>query len=459
MTKRTPLICFAFSSLSSLGLMACSGSASQTTPGAPPVAIDQAQVTRAAPSPAALGVAVAANNAFALKLYGQVPASAAIGGNLLTSPLSASLALTMTYAGAQGQTQSEMAAALQIDPTASSIFDGQNALSQGLASRAAAALAGDTQNAQESQSAAPSASDYAVQVVNSVWGEKTYSWATPFLDVLGASYGTGVYEEDFIGNPNGATTTINDWVSSETAGKIVNLVPPGAIDPHTRMVLVNAVHLKLPWASPFDPSQTAPGAFTRGDGSTVSASLMHEEIDAGYVETPDAQVVSLPLSGGQLSVVFALPKNGLANLVSSLTPATWAAMTNTTTADVILTVPKFSFTSDTFSLAPALQTLGMKTAFDPSQADFKGLCAAPPDGENLYIGDVIQKAMMAVAETGVEAAAATAVLVAGTTSVSLPVPVPVVMTIDRPFLVSIVDSSGAIVFLGQINDPTNAGTE
>jgi serpin B len=439
--------------LAPLGVVACSGSSKSSTPD---LASAQASIARDAPSQAALGPAVAANNAFAFELYGQV-APTVDGGNLITSPLSASLALTMTYAGAQGQTATEMASVLQLgDAGADSVFAGQNALSQAIAGRAAAALAHDQQNAQGSQEPAPSSSDYAVDVVNSVWGQKTYTWETPFLDTMAKSYGTGIFLEDFANDPGDATNAINAWVSSETADKINNLLPPLTND--IRMVLVNAVHLKLPWASPFLVSATTSGTFTRRDGSTVTASFMNqafEEASASYNQDAQAQYVTIPLAGNQLSVVFALPKNGLAALFSSLTPETFSAVATPSSQGVLVSLPKFTFTTDRFSLAPALQALGMKTAFDAKLADFKGLCAAPPDGSNLYISDVIQKAMMEVAENGVEAAAATAVLVAGTSAATTPPPS---VTFDHPFLVSIVDSSGAIVFLGQIGDPTDAGS-
>jgi serpin B len=416
------------------------------------VTLDESTLGRSAPSAAALGNAVTSNNAFAFELYGQV-APTADGGNLLTSPVSASLALTMTYAGAQGTTASQMAQVLQLDGDGGSPFDAQNALSQALAGRAAAAL----QEAQSnSPSTPPSPSDYQLQVVNSVWGERTYPWASSFLDVLAQSYGTGVYLEDFVGNPAGAENTINAWVSYETADKINDLLPQGTLTSDTRIVLVNAIHLKLPWAQPFQTSATANGTFTRGDGSTVTASFMNQTLETSYVETADAQVVSLPLSGGLASVVFALPKNGLSSLVSSLTPTAWASMTAATTpASVTISLPKFDFTSPTFSLATALKALGMTAAFDPTAANFKGLCATTPDGDNVYIADVLQKATMAVAENGVEAAAATAVIGVGLAAPSQQVAI----SFDQPFLVSIVDSSGAILFLGQIDDPTASGSQ
>lgn len=173
-----------------------------------------------------LSGAVAANNGFALGLYSNLVAQP--GGstsNVLTSPISASLALTMAYAGAQGTTATQMATALHYGSAASTIFDGQNALSQALASRAATALAADQQNTSESGEPAPSPSDYQLQVVSSVWGEQTYTWQTPFLNILAQSYGTGVYQEDFVNQYNQALQTINTWVSAETNDKINNLLP------------------------------------------------------------------------------------------------------------------------------------------------------------------------------------------------------------------------------------------
>ena len=258
-----------------LSLAACGGSSSSggnsTNPAA--VAIDQSPVPRKAASAisaSTLAGAVTANNAFAVDLYGRVrtdPSNAT--GNLLTSPISASLALTMTYGAAQGTTATQMATALHLGSAASDIFDGQNALSQALASRAAAALASDTRSAQENQQPAPSASDYQLQVVNSVWGEQTYPWDKPFLDILAQSYGTGVYLEDFVHAFDPARLAINAWVSSETNDKITNLLPPGTLDDTTRMVLVNAIHLKMPWASPFQVSATSTGIFSASHGSCL----------------------------------------------------------------------------------------------------------------------------------------------------------------------------------------------
>jgi serpin B len=121
---------------------------------------------------------------------------------------------------------------------------------------------------------------------------------------------------------------------------------------------------------------------------------------------------------------------------------------------VSLSLPKVSFTSPSFSLATPLQAMGMTDAFNPTAANFTGMCPVTPDGLTLYISDVLQKAEIGMAETGVEAAAATAVIVDGD-AVSSPIPTPVPVVVNRPYLVSIVDApTGAVLFLGHIVDPT-----
>ena len=210
-----------------------------------------------------------------------------------------------------------------------------------------------------------------------------------------------------------ARLTINAWVSSETGDKINNLLPEGSLDDTTRMVLVNAIHLKLPWSSPFDVGATAPASFTTGAAAKVSTPFMNQTATLPYVDDGKAQIVGLPLSNNQVAVVLALPHGDLATYEAGLAAGSAGITMPTTSAYVQLSVPKVSFTSPTFSLANALTKMGMPQAFDPKLADFKGLCTAPPDGDNLYISDVLQKAMVAMQETGVEAAAATAVIVSG----------------------------------------------
>ncbi|HQK19924.1 MAG TPA: serpin family protein, partial [Polyangiaceae bacterium] len=87
--------------------------------------------------------------------------------------------------------------------------------------------------------------------------------------------------------------------------------------------------------------------------------------------------------------------------------------------------------------------------------DFYGMCSQPPNGERLYIDEIMHKAMMAVDEKGVEAAAATAVIMAGETSAP---PESIEMKVNKPFVVAIMDEpTGAVLFIGHIQNPLSEG--
>jgi serpin B len=462
MTNRHSL-CSSFALGLSLAACSSSNSASPTaSSGTPQIAQSTLERTPAASVPTdALSSAVSANNAFAVDLFAHVLADPSNpgAGNVLTSPISASLALTMTYAGALGQTATEMAQALHIDASAgSAIFQGQDALTLALNGRAADALAYSKNLADPN--APPVADDYQLQVVNSIWGEKTYHWQAPFLDTLAQDYGTGVYQEDFENAPDPARLAINSWVSDQTNDKINDLLGPGAIDNTTRMVLVNAIHLKFPWQTAFDVTQSAMASFTRDDGTPVSTPFMNQTGSFDYVDDGQAQVISIPLRGQQESVLIAVPHVGvkLADYEATLSAGAPALGAVSSNALVSLSLPKMTFTSQSVSLSDALESMGMQQAFDKQAANLTGI-AVPQQNETLYVSDVIQKATIAMQETGVEAAAATAVVVAGDAAVAVPPPTPIPMVVNRPYLLAIVDvPTGAVLMLGHIQDPTSTGS-
>jgi len=242
------------------------------------------------------------------------------------------------------------------------------------------------------------------------------------------------------------------WVSMQTADKINELLPLGTVDTSTRMVLVNAIHLRLRWMSPFSESLTKVDTFTTAAGKAVQTPFMNQTESLPYVDDGQAQVVALPLAGEQLAVVIALPHGDLATYEAGLAISSAGLAQPPTQSKVILSLPKLTFTSPTVSLKKSLEEMGMTQAFQPA-ADFSGLSS---NEKPLYISDALQKTMVAMDEKGVEAAAATAVVLSSSSSGA---PMPVSMVVDRPFVISIVDvPTGAILFLGHIDDPTRKGS-
>jgi len=375
----------------------------------------------------------AGNSAFAMDLY-QVLQE---GGseNLFFSPYSISLALAMTYGGARGETAQEMAGTLHFSIPDESVHAGFNALDLELASRN-----------NEGDEMMPG---FKLNIANSTWAQYDRPFEQAYLDLLAENYDAGLYLTDYVGNPEGSRLAINEWVSDETEGKIEDLIPEGAINALTRLVLANAIYFNAGWQSTFDEDLTEDTAFTLLDGSQISVSMMSTS-DAerfGYAAGEGYQAVELPYNGGQLSMVVLIPEAGeFEAFEASLDPEKLSdLLKDMEIKQVELQMPKFSFESE-FGLVGVLRQLGMQAAFDTQVADFSGI-----DGtKDLSISDVVHKAFVGVDEKGTEAAAATAVVFRLT---SMPI-TDVQLTIDHPFIFLIQDKpTGTILFLGRVLDP------
>jgi len=378
-----------------------------------------------------LGDLVRGNTVFALDLYQALKGK---GGNLFYSPFSISMALAMTYAGARGQTEAQMAETLHFTLPQERLHVAFNQIDQELASRGQGAQGKDGQG-------------FRLNVVNALWAEQTYKFLDPFLDTLARNYGAGLRLVDFVKASDKARVVINDWVAEQTEDRIQDLIPEGVLNELTRLVLTNAIYFNAAWAKPFIPNRTADGTFYLLDGGEVTVPMMRQTEPVGYARGNGYQAVELAYSGEELSMILVVPDAGR---FEAFEAALDAAQVEGIEGDlapehVALTLPKFEVESD-FSLADALSALGMATAFT-EDADLSGM-----DGSrDLLIADVIHKAFVSVDEAGTEAAAATAVIVQVESAPQEPVEV----TIDRPFLFFIRDNAtGAILFLGRVLDPS-----
>jgi serpin B len=394
-------------------------------------ALARSDVPRASADPAAAIDAASSVNAFGFDLYRAVEAGQ--GVDVVISPASVAIALAMARAGARGETATQMDTVLRslgADQGAAAI----NALDQALSSRSGTYRANDGHNY-----------DLTLTVANAPYAQRDEAWQQPFLDALAQRFGAGVRLVDYRTDAEGARQQINSWVDDQTHQRIPELIGPGVLDALTRLVLVNAIYLKAPWATPFDPQITKPGTFTHLDGSTVEVPMMAMSDKFSYAEGAGWRAVELPYVGDSLAMTIVVPDN-LADFVRGLDADSFAQVTSAlSTHEVVLTMPRFNAETKA-NLADLLAQLGMPLAFDPDQADFSGMTTQ----DQLYISDVIHQANISVDEKGTEAAAATAVVMEASAAPGDLV----TLNVDRPFVFALRDlSTGAILFLGQIVDP------
>ncbi|MFW5741596.1 MAG: serpin family protein [Myxococcota bacterium] len=438
------------SSLACVVLAACSGEDAGTEEPSNPPTVAQSELDREdnpQVSEADKVALVDGHNAFAFDLFDLIRAEEGAGRNMFFSPTSITLALSMAYAGARNQTADEMAAALHYTLPPERLFPAYNWLDQELESRADQAYERALQEAAMDPNAEqPDRESFRLHIVNSMWGEQTTSFEQPFLDTLAVNYGAGVFLADFKGKPDAERVRINDWVADETQDRIQDLIPPGMIGSLTRSVLVNAIHLKLPWTDPFSTAEDL--SFTRPDGSTLQAPAIGERESWPYAEEGGMQAVLIPLEGYNVRLLVVAPAVGdLDAFEEGLSASSFHALLDGMDArEVIYRMPKVNFTTESIQLRSKLEALGMSVPFTGS-ADFSGITQDEP----LHISDVVHKAMLGIDENGVEAAAATAVAMAGS---GVP-PEPVTFDVDRPFFVGLVDGpTNTLLFAGHIVDPT-----
>jgi serpin B len=408
-------------------------------PGAPLLA--KANVDRL-PAPALADSVVAAqvegNNLFAFDIYQQLAGNPALDtDDLFFSPYSISSALLMAYAGAEGETKAQMEAALQLRGGEGAL-EAFNALNQYFARL-------------NEESQASEFDDFQLLVNNAVWGEQSYPLLDAYLETLAKFFGAGLFQMDFINNPDGAREQINEWVSQQTNQMIPNLLGPGTIGTDTRVVLTNTIYFIASWVREFDESATRDEPFTLLDGSQVMAPMMNQTERFGYVLGDGYQMVAMPYVGDQISMYAIVPDEGtFTEFEASLSGERFAEIINAerTFTEVELAFPKFEVES-AFSVTDVLKALGMTDAFDPLSADFSGITG----NRDLVISDVVHQAVVELDEQGTEAAAATAIIMEVTSAMPEEVP-PVVIRFDRPFIFAIVNpETGTVLFLGRILNP------
>ena len=369
----------------------------------------------------------AGNTAFAIDLHQRL---AQAGENLFVSPFSISSALAMTYAGARGDTARQMEEVLRLGDSG--------------AHEAFAELLANLREREGEDT-------YELVVANALWGQDGYEFRPEFLDLLETKYDSAFRPVDFASDPDAVAEMINEWVEEQTQDKIQDLVPPGTLDPLTRLVLANAIYFKAAWMNAFEEEATATEAFTRHDGDTVDADMMRQTEQFLHAEFDGLQVLELPYEGRDLSMIIALPEShdGLPAVEDQFSPEQLDEWLDALEMrQVNLKLPRFEFTTEV-TLNDYLQAMGMRDAFLPPEADFTGM--TPEPGE-LYISDVLHKAFIDVHEEGTEAAAATAVVMRTT---AMPVDEPVEFYADRPFLFLIRDmQTGSILFMGRVADPS-----
>ena len=354
--------------------------------------------------------AAGSETGFALSFFRNVNDMVDKGQNLVISPYSAGVALSMLAEGAEGQTRVEFNGALN-----NCMFKAEDLGSN------------DT---------------VVVKSANSLWLDDNFSVRNRYVDLLQKDYDAFV---DVLRFSDPATVNaINNWCSENTNGKIDEIIDK--LGPDMVMVLANALYFNAPWEKAFSPEATKEVVF-HGVSQDSKVQMMNTKSTFRYAEYMKCQMVELPYAGGRYAMYVVLPPKdmNMENLIPYLGEEVYsAAMDMLADREVILRMPKVKLETELI-LNDALKDMGVKSAFT-SAADFKGISAMGP----LVLDQVKQKCYIEVAEKGTEAAAVTVAQIR-LTAARPGAQTPAVMTVDRPFMFFIVDhDTSNILFAGKV---------
>jgi len=373
-----------------------------------------------------IGDIITANNQFTLDFYKEIKNAEE---NIFFSPYSLSIALAMTYEGARNKTEEEMRSVFYFpqedDLRRDSYFNVHNRLVR-------------------------EETEHELNIANALWAQEDFPFLQEYFDVIKAHYHGLIENLDFAGDPEGSKEIVNQWVEEETKGKIKDLL--SQVDPLTRLILTNAIYFKGEWVQEFNEEETREENFYLAPEKKVRVDMMRrldEEAEFPYYETDSLQVLEMPYSGEETSMLVLLPKDhNLEEIEEQLTLEnlnTWQE--NLQEKEVRVYFPKFKLETKYF-LRDILSQMGMPIAFT-GFADFSGMTGK----KDLMIDQVIHQAFVEVDEKGTEAAAATAVIMLLTAMPEGPV-IPVFKA-DRPFIFLIQEKeTGVILFMGRVADPT-----
>jgi serpin B len=357
----------------------------------------------------------------------------------------------MVYAGADGETREQMARTLHFEGDEKELHDGVSALAADLNELARVS---QLQIAKSERRGGPN-TPIEITTANRLFGQEGQDFEAPFVDLLAERYQARLMRVDFLHQREKARDEINQWVERQTQGRISDLIPAGALDEQTRLVLTNAIFMKAPWAEEFQPEPDQP--FFINSEEEIRVDGMQRRGTLGFAEITNASMITIPYHGGGLQFLLILPKLGvdLHVVESGLNAGQLRQAARLDQREIILHMPKFKLSPGRVMLSSHLKQMGMPSAFDQpvGSANFSRMAIRKPD-DYLFIGEVVHQAFIDVNCHGTEAAAATAVLMMRSLSVRPSEESPLEIRIDRPFLFAVQHvASGTCLFLGRLVDP------
>jgi len=365
-------------------------------------------------------------------LFEIVDASVDQPANVIISPISIHLAMSLLYNGVEGNSKDQLGQVL------------------GLVNVSDATILEESRNLLTSYSQLKHNLTTNIELANVIFADETLEIKDAYETTLNHSFLTGVKQVDY-SNSEESTDTINNWVANKTNNLITDLISPGSLTADTRLMLLNAVYFKANWQLPFQKIDTVKDTFFVSNDSSVDVDMMFQtnEILYGQDKELQSQVVSLQYEDPNFTMLVILPDSEAAmeSLSMKLKDRDFNSIHKSLEPrELLLKMPKFKL-GFKCGLTSAFKTLGVFDIFDEASADLSNI-----SDETLSVSDILHQTKIEVNEEGSEAAAVTGIQIDTRVAGSGPI----FLKINRPFMFVIQDLNNKIpLFMGKIVNPTN----
>ncbi|MBA0881655.1 hypothetical protein Goshw_001770 [Gossypium schwendimanii] len=374
----------------------------------------------------------------ALTLTKHVLQTEAKDSNLLFSPLSIHVVLSLIAAGAKGPTLDQLLSFLK--------FKSNDQLSS-FSSELVSVVFADG-----SPAGGPRLS-----FANGVWLDRSLPLKPSFKQVVDNVYNAASKLVDFQTKAVQVAGEVNMWAEKETNGLIKEVLPPGSVDASTRLIFANALYFKGAWNEAFDASKTKDHDFHLINGSSVKVPFMTSKKKQTVSAYDGFKVLGLPYKQGndkrRFSMYFFLPdaKDGLPALVEKVSSESGFLERHLPYQPVEVgefRIPRFKI-SFGLKASEVLKRLGLVLPFS-GEGGLTEMVDSP-QGRDLYVSNIFHKSFIEVNEEGTEAAAATSAVIALR---SLRIPQTIDFVADHPFLFLIRENAtGVVLFIGHVLNP------
>lgn len=394
---------------------------------------------------------VAANTRFSFKLFHQIVAKGP-EQNVLLSPTALSLDFALLQNAAESETRSQIVSVFEFGDFSPEMINEQSlALRHALIYDPVKPISRTPHRhgVQPPPICCPAPQEH-LALTGSLWVQPIVVFRRNFLKTNERFFGFKTASAP--GKGDEGTKAVNDWVSKQTRGQLTNALDSWRGDD---FIVVDTTSFKGSWFKPFDESRTHPADFTLRSGQKKSVNMMTQGGDYHYLRGDKFQAIRLSYGHAAMYVFLPDVESDLGEFEQSLTAENWANwLSKMEEHEGSIELPRFSVRYDG-SVTKILEDLGMPLAFTSLQS-FAPLVENP---EGARLTRVLQAVAIKVDEKGTEASSATFTggVIGGVSSD--PRPTPFRMIVDHPFFFAICDDeTNAILYMGAINDPTQASS-